>query len=160
MVEQGASFVTVNMFDSVYNTLSWDCHADGAALNVRLSDYREHLGPMFDLAFSSLLLDLESRGLLQKTLVVATGEFGRSPRINLRGGRDHWTRAWTAIFAGGGVKGGQVIGGTDRLGREPLDRPVHASAIANTILFAADLSPSVQYRNGEPIRELFAAARS
>jgi hypothetical protein len=63
-------------------------------------------------------------------------------------------------LAGGGHTAAQVIGGTDRLGREPLDRPVHASAIANTILFAADLSPSVQYRNGEPIRELFAAARS
>jgi hypothetical protein len=160
MVEQGASFVTVNMFDTVYDTLSWDCHADGAALDVNLNDYRDFLGPMFDLAYSTLLLDLESRGLLEKTLVVATGEFGRSPRINLRGGRDHWTRAWTAIFAGGGVRGGKVIGSTDRLGNEPSDQPIHASAVANTISFAAGLSPSAQYRNGEPIRKLFASISS
>jgi hypothetical protein len=156
MVEQGVSLVTVNMFDTVYGSISWDCHADGSALNVNLNDYRDILGPMFDLAYSSLLMDLESRGLLNKTLVVAAGEFGRSPKINMRGGRDHWTRAWTAVLAGSGVRGGQIVGSTDRFGGEPVDRPIHASAIANTIRFAAGLPATSSYQNGEPIRDLFA----
>jgi uncharacterized protein (DUF1501 family) len=157
LVEQGNRCVTVNMFDTVYDGLSWDCHADGTSLNVKLQDYQESLAPMFDLAYSALLLDLHSRGMLQQTLVVATGEFGRTPKINLRGGRDHWTGAWTALFAGGGVRGGQVIGSTDRHGSEPRDRPVHASAIARTVLFAAGLPGRATYPHGEPVRELFGA---
>jgi hypothetical protein len=64
MVEQGIPLITVNMFDTVYDSVSWDCHADGSALNVNLNDYRDILGPMFDLAYSNLLMDLVSRGLL------------------------------------------------------------------------------------------------
>lgn len=158
-IERGQQFVTVNMFRSVYDSLSWDCHADGGSLNVNLMDYRNRLAPMFDATYSSLLLDLEARGLLDTTLVVAAGEFGRSPKINLRGGRDHWTGAWTVLFAGGGVQGGQVIGSTDRLGMAPVNHPVHASAIANTIQYAAGLRTNVRYRHGEPITELFKAAR-
>jgi uncharacterized protein (DUF1501 family) len=147
------------MFNTVFDTLSWDCHADGGALGTTLLDYRDFVCPMFDFAFSALVLDLESRGLLGRTLIVATGEFGRSPKINWRGGRDHWTRVWTALFAGGGVRGGQVIGGSDRLGREPRDRPVHAGAIANTILHAAELPWTASYRHAEPIYELFNGPR-
>jgi len=158
-IERGQQFVTVNMFRTVYDSLSWDCHADGGSLNVNLMDYRDRLAPMFDATYTALLLDLEARGLLDTTLVVAAGEFGRSPKINLRGGRDHWTGAWTVLFAGGGVQGGQVIGSTDRLGMAPVNSPVHASAIANTIQHAAGLRTQVRYRNGEPITELFKAAR-
>lgn len=159
-IEQGHRCVTVNMFRTVYDSLSWDCHADGGSLNMNLMDYRDRLAPMFDATYSTLLCDLESRGLLETTMVVATGEFGRSPKINLRGGRDHWTGVWTALFAGGGVRGGQVIGSSDRLGMEPVSRPVHASAIANTILHAAGVRPDVRYRDGEPIVELFGSNKS
>lgn len=159
-IERGQQFVTVNMFRTVYDSLSWDCHADGGSLNTNLMDYRNRLAPMFDATYTSLLNDLKSRGLLDTTLVVAAGEFGRSPKINLRGGRDHWTAAWTVLFAGGGVQGGQVIGSTDRLGMAPATRPVHASAIANTIQYAAGLRTDVRYRHGEPLKELFQSAHS
>lgn len=157
--EHGARFVTVNMFRTVYDNLSWDCHADGASLHTNLNDYRNHVAPMFDATYSALLLDLEDRGMLETTLVVAAGEFGRSPKINLRGGRDHWTDAWTILFAGGGVRGGQVIGCTDRLGMHPVERPVHASAIANTILHASGNQPVVAHRFGEPLTELFSRSK-
>jgi hypothetical protein len=154
LIERDTRCVTVNMFDTVYNSLSWDCHHDGGWLNVGLDDYRDRVAPMFDEAYSALILDLERRGLLRSTLVVAAGEFGRSPKINLRGGRDHWTGAWTVLLAGGGIRGGQVVGSTDRLGREPKDRPVHASAIANTILHAAALPWTTHYRHGEALTDL------
>jgi uncharacterized protein (DUF1501 family) len=154
-VEAGHSMITVNMFQTVYNSLSWDCHADGSELNVKLADYRDSLAPMFDQTYTALLTDLAERGLLNSTLVVAAGEFGRSPKINIRGGRDHWTGAWTVLFAGGGVQGGQVIGSTDRLGMEPSSRPVHASAIANTVKTALGFRPQLIHQHGGPIQELF-----
>ncbi len=158
-IERGQQFVTVNMFRTVYDSLSWDCHADGGSLNTNLMDYRSRLAPMFDTTYTTLLKDLKARGLLETTLVVAAGEFGRSPKINLRGGRDHWTGAWTVLFAGGGVQGGQVIGSTDQHGMAPSTHPVHASSIANTIQHVAGLRTEVQYRHGEPLTELFKSAR-
>jgi len=154
LLERGTRAISVNMFETVYSSLSWDCHQDGGSLNVGLRDYRDHLAPVFDQTYTALILDLEQRGLLRDTLVVAAGEFGRSPKLNLRGGRDHWTGAWTVLLAGGGVTGGAVLGRTDRLGRVPTDRPVHASAIANTILHAAGLSWTAHYPNGGPLHEL------
>ncbi|MFO0815524.1 MAG: DUF1501 domain-containing protein [Gemmatales bacterium] len=154
-LEAGHRHVTVNMFQTVYNSLSWDCHADGGELNVNLDDYRLRIAPMFDATYTALLTDLSDSGLLDSTLVVASGEFGRSPRINIRGGRDHWAGAWTALFAGAGVYGGQIIGATDRLGMEPTLRPVHASAIANTIKAAMGLNPEIRHHHGQPIHELF-----
>lgn len=158
-IEAGERFVAINMFRTVYDSLSWDCHADGYSLNVNLNDYRDKLAPMFDATFTALIRDLQDRGLLDSTLIIATGEFGRSPRINLRGGRDHWTSAWTALMAGGGLRGGQVIGSTDRLGMEPSSRPVHASAIANTMLYAMGMRPIVVHQHGEPLVELFSNTR-
>lgn len=154
-IEHEHRHVAINMFSTVYDSLSWDCHADGASLNTTLKDYQNTVAPMFDATFTTLISDLEQRGLLSSTLVVACGEFGRSPRINLRGGRDHWTGVWTALFAGGGVRGGQVIGSSDSLGMEPASRPVHASAIANTVRYAAGLQTICQYEYGGPIIELF-----
>jgi len=133
LVEHGVGLVTVNMFDTVFNEITWDCHADGGALAVTLDDYKDTLCPMFDLAYSALLEDLQQRGLLDTTLVVAFGEFGRTPQINARGGRDHWPGVWTALFAGGGVRGGQVIGASDSNGAEPIDRPVTPAEIAASV---------------------------
>lgn len=165
LVEAGVRFVTVNMFETVFNEITWDIH--GSAPFSPIEAYRDLLGPMFDHAYSSLLEDLSSRGLLDNTLVVAMGEFGRTPKINPAGGRDHWPQCWTIAMAGGGVKGGQVIGSSDEMGAYPKDRPVPAASVAATMLHAlgVDLDvelPGPQNRpirvvdhGVEPIRELF-----
>ncbi len=136
LIEHGVRLATVNMFDTVFNTVTWDCHADGGALPTTLDDYRDILCPMFDRAYSALLDDLAERGLLETTVVVAMGEFGRTPLLNPRGGRDHWPGVWSILFAGGAVRGGQVIGSSDRIGSEPRDRPVTPAEVAATIYHA------------------------
>jgi len=133
LVENGVRFVTVNMFDTVFSDITWDCHSDGGSLNVNLNDYRETLGPMFDMAYTGLLEDLKQRGMLDNTLVVAMGEFGRTPTLNPRGGRDHWPGVWSILFAGGKVKGGQVIGSSDKQGAAPKDRPITPPEVAASV---------------------------
>jgi uncharacterized protein (DUF1501 family) len=165
LVEQGARMVTVNMFDTVFDEITWDCHAAGGALDASLEDYKKTLCPMFDQAYTALIDDLLQRGMLERTLVVATGEFGRTPRINPCGGRDHWPGCWTMLFAGGGVQGGQVIGSSDRIGAEPRDRPVSPAEVVATMYYAlgVDLSirlPGPDHRllplvDAKPISELF-----
>ena len=156
LVEAGARMVVVNMFESVFNTLSWDCH--GRAPFSSLNDYADVILPTFDRAHAALIDDLQARGLLSTTLVVATGEFGRTPRINESGGRDHWPGVWSALVAGGGVSGGQVIGASDAIGAEPADRPVRASDLAATMAHALGLDPARLELAGSarPIRELWA----
>ena len=164
LVERGVRFVTVNMFDDLAG--SWDIHGQSPFTSLSALDT---LGPMFDNAFSSLLEDLHQRGLLGQTLVVAMGEFGRSPKINPAGGRDHWPACGTLILAGGGVVGGQVIGSSDRTASEPRDRPVEPLEILASLYHALGISlhteldgpgsrpvPVVEI-GVEPIRELFAA---
>jgi hypothetical protein len=131
LVERGVRFVTLNMFETVFNDITWDIH--GSAPFSPISCYSELVGPMFDNAYSSLLEDLSQRGLLDSTLVLATGEFGRTPRINPAGGRDHWPQCWTVVFAGGGVKGGQIVGASDGIGAAPQDRPVTPAHVAATV---------------------------
>ena len=135
-------FVTINQFSTVFDSPSWDCHADGGSLRTDLNDIRDTVAPSFDTAFAALLTDLEDRGLLDTTLVVATGEFGRTPQLNANGGRDHWAGAWTALVAGGGVKGGRVIGRTDAKGTEPTDRPVTPQELVATIFHALGVPPT------------------
>ncbi len=115
---RGTRMVTINMFPDLYETITWDCHANAAHQFTTLQDYRDTVCPVFDRAFSAMLDDLATSGLLQKTLVVCRGEFGCLPKLNPRGGRDHWTGVWSGLFAGGGVRGGQVIGSSDREGAE------------------------------------------
>ena len=121
LVERGVRFVTVNMFETVFNEITWDIH--GSKPFSPISCYRDLVGPMFDHAYASLLEDLQERGLLEKTIVVAMGEFGRTPKINPAGGRDHWPQAWTILIGGGGIKGGRVVGSTDEIGAYPVERP-------------------------------------
>jgi hypothetical protein len=165
LVEHGVRLVTVNMFDTVFNEVTWDCHADGGSLAVGLDEYARTLCPMFDRAYTALLEDLRQRGLLDTTLVVAMGEFGRTPRLNHRGGRDHWPGCWTVLFAGAGVRGGQVVGSSDALGGEPKDRPVTPADIAATVyrglgidlethLICPEKGP-VPLTEGQTIEELF-----
>jgi hypothetical protein len=153
LIEHGVRLATVNMFDTVFNQITWDCHADGGALPATLDDYRDTLCPMFDHAYSALIDDLDARGLLESTLVLAMGEFGRTPQLNPRGGRDHWPGVWSILFAGGGIRGGQVVGSSDPLGAEPRDRPVTPAEVAATVyrLLGMDPAPIV---TTQPIAEL------
>jgi uncharacterized protein (DUF1501 family) len=159
-------YVTVNMFETVFDEITWDIH--GSRPFSPISCYRDLVGPMFDNAFSSLLEDLSQRGLLDNTLVMATGEFGRTPKVNPAGGRDHWPACWSCVFAGGGVQGGRVVGASDEIGAAPKDRPVTPPEVAATVyqLMGLDLEtflPAQQGRivplvdnNAQPIKELLA----
>jgi uncharacterized protein (DUF1501 family) len=142
LVEHGVRLVTVNMFDTVFNEITWDCHADGGSLASSLDDYKQILCPMFDRAYTALLEDLQQRGMLSNTLVLAMGEFGRTPQLNPRGGRDHWPGCWTILFAGAGVRGGQVVGSSDKTGSEPKDRPVSPEEVAATVYAAMEIDLS------------------
>src|SRR5262245_19365966 len=165
LIEHGVRLVTVNMFDTVFNEVTWDCHADGGSLAVNLDDYRDTLCPMFDAAYTALLEDLHDRGLLGNTLVLAMGEFGRTPQLNPRGGRDHWPGVWSVLFAGAGVRGGQVVGASDKVGGEPRDRPVTPAGVAATVYRGLGIDPGVRLPGPEgrplpiveagPVEELF-----
>ncbi len=131
-VEAGARLVTVNTAPTVFHQRTWDCHADGCSLTTTVEQTRD-LGLKLDRALCALLDDLSARGLLESTLVVAVGEMGRTPHLNSRGGRDHWARAWSAVLAGGGRSGGEVIGKTDAWGGEPLDGAVRAGDLRRQV---------------------------
>src|SRR5262249_10575767 len=110
LVEVGVPFVEVYLSN-------WDGHGKVEADNGRA------LLPILDAGMSTLLRDLKDRGLLETTLVIWMGEFGRTPWLNNVGGRDHYAKAWSTVLVGGGVKGGQVVGKTDHEAREVKERP-------------------------------------
>ena len=112
--------------------------------------------PSLDRAFSGLVTDLRERGLLDSTLVVMMGEFGRTPKLNATAGRDHWPRAGFVCLAGGGVRGGQVIGATDAHGEVPSDRPVCPPDLACTLLTLLGVDPARELitPGGRPIKRL------
>jgi uncharacterized protein DUF1501 len=149
LVEAGVPFIRVNMFDSVFHRATWDSHGTRPFSAIR--DYKDTVGPAFDSAYSTLLEDLSQRGLLKTTVVIATGEFGRTPRINPSGGRDHWTKCWTVLMAGGGIQGGQVYGSSDATGAEPRDKPVNFARIMATARAAPGMPTTA-----EPLSELLA----
>jgi len=164
LVEAGGRVVTVNMFETVFNRTTWDCH--GVAPFSTLDDYAQVLLPIFDRAFTALIDDLECRGRLEATLVVAAGEFGRTPRLNAAGGRDHWPGVWSVALAGGGVRGGQVVGSSDAQAGSPTERPVTPQDLLATIYYSLGIDGSrylarpdgescALVEDGEPIRELF-----
>jgi Protein of unknown function (DUF1501) len=130
LVEAGVSLVQVNWTraneDRDTNPV-WDTHSDNSK---RL---RTALMPPMDQAYSALLTDLADRGLLDETLVVWMGEFGRSPRINQAGGRDHWGHVFSVALAGGGVRGGQVYGASDRIGGHPKEGRVQPQDLSATL---------------------------
>ena len=138
LIEAGVRFVTVNMFETVFDEITWDIH--GSKPFSPISCYRDLVGPMFDMAYSSLLEDLPSAACLSNTMVVATGEFGRTPKINPAGGRDHWPQCWTMLMGGGPLKGGTVVGASDEIGGAPKDRPVYAGEGRRDRLPAASAS--------------------
>jgi hypothetical protein len=134
LVEAGVRFVTVNTFITVFDEITWDIH--GSKPFTSIQGMKEIVAPMYDQAYSALIEDLSRRGLLDKTLVANLAEFGRTPRINPAGGRDHWPQCWTMYFAGGGVQGGRVVGRSDEGGAYPAERPVAPNEIVATIYHA------------------------
>lgn len=167
LIERGTRFVTVNQFDTVFGISCWDMHADGSSLNNTYADYEHVLCPQFDLAFTALLEDLQQRGMLEETVIAVISEFGRTPTINPRGGRDHYPSAFTNFIAGGPIRGGRVIGSTDKIGAMPHDRPVDPPQVIASIYQAMgiDLETTmlpgpgnrpIRLIDAEPIRELFA----
>jgi hypothetical protein len=136
LVEYGASWVTVNLFESLSGRATWDCHGSGTAPGT-IQDYGRTLCPQFDRAMAGFLEDLEATGLWNDVLVICTGEMGRTPRINRMAGRDHWTKCWSALVAGGSVPGGQVIGQSDSRAAEVVDHPVPLQELSSAAFRAA-----------------------
>ncbi|HEX7449831.1 MAG TPA: DUF1501 domain-containing protein, partial [Pirellulales bacterium] len=131
LIEAGVRFVTVNTFITVFDEITWDIH--GSKPFTSIEGMRDIVAPMYDQAYSALLEDLVERGMLDNTLVCNLAEFGRTPRVNPAGGRDHWPQVWTQYFAGGGVQGGRVVGRSDPIGGVPAERPVEAAEVVATI---------------------------
>jgi len=151
LVTAGVPIVQVNMG----RVQTWDTHS------ANFKSLKQRLLPPTDQGVSALLDDLQTRGLLDETLVVVTGEFGRTPRIgsstgntNTRDGRDHWAAVFSAIFAGAGVRGGQTIGQSDKMGAYPASRPYTPADLAATIYRALGIEPAIELRDrlGRPIR--------
>ena len=139
LIEAGVRFVTVNMFETVFDEVTWDIH--GSRPFTDIQQMAREVAPNFDNAFSALLEDLHDRGLLATTLVLAVGEFGRTPKINPAGGRDHHPGVWSILVAGGPLRGGQVIGESDNLAYAPKTRPVTPAEFAATVYKALGLDP-------------------
>lgn len=142
LVESGVRMVTVNLCEKLHGEMTWDAHAHAPSAPATLIDYRDTLGPQFDRATSGLLDDLAQTGLLSETLVICTGEFGRTPRLNDEGGRDHWPHCWSALVAGAGVEGGQIIGASDAHGEYPTERPVSLPELVATAYSALRIERS------------------
>lgn len=140
LVEAGVRLVHVNWArdpgDSAVDNPMWDTHAQNAD---RLQD---SLCPMFDVSFDALLADLADRGLLDETLVVVVGEFGRTPRINKHGGRDHWGHVFSMALAGAGIRTGQVIGASDKNGAYPITDPIRGGDLTATIFHLLGIDPN------------------
>jgi hypothetical protein len=155
LVERGVPFVEVTLSGIAANqTLGWDTHAQNF-------DTVKQLSSVLDAGWSTLMDDLRSRGLLETTLIVWMGEFGRTPKINPRAGRDHFPAAWTTVLAGGGLKGGQAIGRTGSDGMQVEERPVSVPDLVATICRALGIDPMTQNVSnlGRPIRIADPSAR-
>src|SRR5262249_46267897 len=152
LIEAGVPIVTVFWpNDGITNvSVYWDTH------NRNFIDLRERLCPVTDIAFEALVDDLEHRGLLDETLVVWTGEMGRTPRVGQsavggagagQDGRDHWGRVFTSVLAGGGVRGGVVHGASDRYAAEPASNPTPPADLAATIYQCLGVDPRLEIRD-------------
>jgi hypothetical protein len=140
LIEAGVRFVTVNTFITVFDEITWDIH--GSKPFTSIQGMKEIVCPMYDQGYTALIEDLDQRGLLPKTLVCNLAEFGRTPRVNPAGGRDHWPNCWTCYFAGGGVQGGRVVGRSDDKGAYPAERPVSPADVVATIYKSLGVDPA------------------
>jgi hypothetical protein len=141
LVETGVAFVEIVL-------PSWDTHEENTAQAAK------GLMTHVDTGMATLIDDLKSRGMLDSTLVIWMGEFGRTPQTNGKGGRDHYARAWSTVFAGGGIKGGQVIGKTDRDGASVTERPISVVDFMATVcqILGIDYTKKNITPSGRPIR--------
>ena len=166
LIEAGVRLVQVNWpregAAEVKGSPLWDTHANNAGR------VRDVLCPQFDRTFATFIADMQSRGLLDETLVVVMGEFGRTPKVNANGGRDHWGACFSVVLAGAGIGGGQIIGASDRLGAYPAERPIAPPDLAATIFHLLGIDPASEFLdpiarprrvtdNGIPLRELVGA---
>jgi hypothetical protein len=153
LIEAGVRLVTVDV-------RWWDTHVQG------FDTMRNGFLPRWDRAYSALIEDLDQRGLLDTTMVIAWGEFGRTPRINANAGRDHWPNVFSAAVAGGGIQGGRVVGSSDAKGAEPASNPKTPQDVLATLYRHVGVDATVQYADhsgrphpvlpsGTPIQELF-----
>jgi hypothetical protein len=159
LVEAGVRFVTIYDHKTNGQLANWDSHQDV------FPRHKNDLLPPADRAFAALVEDLTDRGLLGSTLVIALGEFGRTPKINGRAGRDHWPYCYSAVLAGGGIRGGCVYGASDKLGAYPDRDGVSPGDLAATLLWRFGLDPAAEIRDlagrpyrlaeGQPLRSLF-----
>ncbi|MFN6189550.1 MAG: DUF1501 domain-containing protein [Planctomycetia bacterium] len=166
LVENGVRFVTINTFLTVFDEITWDIH--GSKPFTSIEGMANIVCPMYDQAYAALIGDLFERGLLDDTLVAGLSEFGRTPKVNPAGGRDHYPQCFTVSFAGGGVKGGRAVGASDTIGAFPAERPVKPGDIVATIFHSLGLDhekhlPGPAGRpfaltdfGTDPIKELFA----
>jgi len=156
LIESGTRFVTTVNGPSI----TWDTHKDN------FHALKNRLVPPMEQAYAALLDDLEERGLLDSTLVIWMGEFGRTPKINVDAGRDHWPGCYSVLLAGGGIRGGQVIGASDAIGAFPKERPttpadIHATVYAalgydvRSISYESTDGRPVPLTEGTPMSELF-----
>ncbi len=148
LVESGVKFVTVYFAPTIGGqdlVNGWDTHGfNGKKMYPILN---QHLVPITDQTLPTLLEDLEVRGLLDDTLVLWMGEFGRSPRINANAGRDHWPQCYTVLMAGGGVKRGTIFGSSDRIGAYPSTNPVRPEDLAATLYHLLGIDPHSEVRD-------------
>lgn len=166
LIEAGSRIVQVNWArepeDQNAGSPMWDTHQRNS------ERVRTRLAPQFDQAYAALIEDLNSRSLLDETLVVVMGEFGRSPTINKSGGRDHWGNVFSVALAGAGVPGGQIIGSSDKNGAFPADRPVRPPDLAATLFHLLGIHPNHEFMDpvqrprpvtdaGVPLREIVGA---
>jgi uncharacterized protein (DUF1501 family) len=177
LVESGVGFVTVNGWTGTSPTggggapsSSWDMHGGEMSMGSAFGDGSYGMGwclPRLDEALSALLTDLNDRGMLENTLVVVAGEFGRTPRINAAGanpGRQHWPSCYSAILAGGGIRGGMVYGESDKTASYVKDRPVRPQDLGATIYHSLGVPLELRLgkdgftrpiSSGQPIFDLF-----
>lgn len=147
LVERGVPFVEVTLSGVGGQVFGWDTHFQNYTNTKRLCE-------VLDPAWSALIDDLEARGLLDSTLIVWMGEFGRTPRLNPQGGRDHYPAAWSTVLGGGGIRGGQAFGDTGKDGMKVKDREVAVSDLIATVCKAIGIDPTKQNMSevGRPIR--------
>ena len=173
LIEAGVRLVSVTAWagtppgEKFRNVQTWDMHGESSGLGSSFGTGAYGLSwalPRVDEAVSALLEDLRQRGLLEDTLVVMVGEFGRSPRISYNG-RDHWPACYSALMAGAGICGGAVYGASDKQGAYVQDHPVSPEMFGATLFHALGIPPDTRFgpdgfsfrvSDGEPVQELFA----
>jgi hypothetical protein len=152
LVEAGTRMVVVRWAPDCNAT--WDTHGTIANQPPAFDVLKGTLLPQLDAGLGTLLGDLHQRGLLDETLVVVMGEFGRSPKVNPWAGRDHWPRCYSVLLAGGGVRGGHICGTSDRIGADPAENPVTPHDVVATIYSLLGIPPETELpdHQGRPIR--------